>query len=164
MTRIGVMSDSHGRVAPEIFEFFKDVDIILHAGDIGSEEVLQKLREFKKVTAVYGNCDNRYIDAEVKGLLSFRIEQTNILMTHIGGYPKHYDKDIIPYFASCKPDIFICGHSHILRIMYDKDFKFLLVNPGACGHQGFHQVCTLVRFVIDGKEIKDMEVMDFNKF
>lgn len=164
MTKVGVLSDTHGRVAKEVLDFFKDVDIILHAGDIGSIEVLDTLRKEKKLVAVYGNCDNKYLDDEVKGIISFKIENVKLLMTHIGGYPKHYNKDIVPYFVSEKPDIFICGHSHILKIMYDKDWNFLLINPGACGYQGFHLVCTLVRFVIDGKEIKDLEVMDFNKF
>ena len=163
MTKVGVLSDTHGRVAKEVLDFFKDVDIILHAGDIGSTEVLDTLRKEKKLVAVYGNCDNKYLDDEVKGVISFKIEDVKLLMTHIGGYPKH-NKDIVPYFVSEKPDIFICGHSHILKIMYDKDWNFLLINPGACGYQGFHLVCTLVRFVIDGKEIKDLEVMDFNKF
>lgn len=164
MTKIGVMSDSHGRLAEQVFDFFKDVDVILHAGDIGGKEVLDKLRARKKLVAVYGNCDDKYLDDEVKGLVSLKIEQVKILMTHIGGYPKHYNKSVIPYFFSEKPDIFICGHSHILKIMYDKEWNFLLINPGACGYQGFHLVCTLARFVIDGKEIKDMEVMNFDKF
>lgn len=164
MTRIGVMSDSHGIVPKQIYTFFKDVDIILHAGDIGSIEVLKELRQFKKTIAVYGNCDDRYMDDEVKNMLTVKIEDTKILMTHIGGYPKHYEKNLIPIFAAEKPDIFICGHSHILKVMYDEDYSFLLINPGACGHQGFHQVRTLVRFAIDGKQIKDLDVMDFNKF
>ena len=165
MVRVGVMSDSHGRVPQQVYTFFRDVDVILHAGDIGGKEVLETLRTFKKnVIAVYGNCDDKYLDEQVKGLLSFKIEDVNILMTHIGGYPKHYNADIKPYFTQEKPDIFICGHSHILKVIYDKDYNFLLVNPGACGHQGFHQVCTLVRFEIDGKEIKNLDVLDFDKF
>lgn len=164
MVKIGVMSDSHGRVPQQIYSFFKDVDIIIHAGDIGGKHVLDELREFKKVVAVYGNCDDKYLDDEVKGLLSFKIEDVNILLTHIGGYPKHYNKDLIPYFKQEKPDIFICGHSHILKVIYDKDYSFLVVNPGACGHQGFHTVCTLIRFEIDGKEMKNMDVLDFDKF
>lgn len=164
MVKVGVMSDSHGRVPQQIYSFFKDVDIIIHAGDIGGKPVLDELREFKKVVAVYGNCDDKYLDDEVKGLLSFKIEDVNILLTHIGGYPKHYNKDLIPYFKQEKPDIFICGHSHILKVIYDKDYSFLVVNPGSCGHQGFHTVCTLIRFEIDGKEIKNMDVLDFDKF
>ena len=85
-------------------------------------------------------------------------------MTHIGGYPKHYNKDLIPVFREQKPDLFICGHSHILKIVYDDEFNFLVINPGACGKEGFHQKSTLVRFVIDGKQIKDLDVLDFSKF
>ncbi|MCF0210353.1 MAG: metallophosphoesterase family protein [Bacteroidales bacterium] len=165
MVRVGVMSDSHGYVPVQAYSFFENVDVILHAGDIGGENVLEELRDMgKKVIAVYGNCDDRYIDSEVKGLLSFKIEDVSILMTHIGGYPKHYNPDIKPYFKQEKPDIFICGHSHILKVMYDDEYNFLLINPGACGHQGFHQVATLVRFEIDGKDIRNMQVLDFDKF
>ncbi len=164
MTKIGVMSDSHGVVPHQIYDFFKDVDLILHAGDIGSTQVLDSLREFKKVVAVYGNCDDHYMDDDVKGLVSIKVEKVKILMTHIGGYPKHYQSSLIPVFKEEKPNIFICGHSHILRIMYDKQYDFLLINPGACGNQGFHQVCSLVRFVVDQEKIKDCEVMDFDKF
>ncbi len=164
MTKVGVMSDSHGIVPKQIYSFFKDVDVILHAGDIGSIEVIQELRNFKRTVAVYGNCDSKYMDNEIKGLLKIDIEQVKILMTHIGGYPKHYEKSIVPIFKEEKPNIFVCGHSHILRVMYDKDYNFLLINPGACGRQGFHQVGTLVRFVIDQSEIKDLDVMDFDKF
>ncbi|MGP1515381.1 MAG: metallophosphoesterase family protein [Bacteroidales bacterium] len=164
MTKIGVMSDSHGIVPKQIYTFFKDVDIILHAGDLGNQEVLKELRSFKKTVAVYGNCDSKYMDNEVKSLLKIQIEQVKILMTHIGGYPKHYQTNLIPFFKEEKPQIFICGHSHILKVLYDKEFNFLLINPGACGRQGFHQVSTLIRFVIDNNNIKDLDVLDFDKF
>lgn len=164
MTKVGVMSDSHGIVPKQIYSFFKDVDVILHAGDIGSVEVLNELRNFKKTIAVYGNCDDRYMADDVKSLLKVEIEDVKILMTHIGGYPKHYERNLIPIFKEEKPQLFICGHSHILRVLYDKEFNFLLVNPGACGRQGFHQVGTLVRFVIDKEQIKDLDVLDFDKF
>ena len=164
MTKIGVMSDSHGIVPKQIYTFFKDVDIILHAGDLGNQEVLKELRSFKKTVAVYGNCDSKYMDNEVKSLLKIQIEQVKILMTHIGGYPKHYQTNLIPIFKEEKPQIFICGHSHILKVLYDKEFNFLLINPGACGKQGFHQVSTLIRFVIDNNNIKDLDGLDFDKF
>ncbi len=164
MTRIGVMSDSHGVVPQQIYTFFKDVDIILHAGDIGHVEVLNTLRQFKKTVAVYGNCDDRYMADDVKSLMKIEIENVKILMTHIGGYPKRYEKKLEPIFKEEKPNIFICGHSHILKIQYDKEFNFLFINPGACGWQGFHQVGTLVRFVVDKKEVKDLDVLDFDKF
>lgn|SRR5574344_2075513 len=164
MTKIGVMSDSHGLVPKQVYSFFKDVDVILHAGDIGGSDVLNELRLFKKTIAVYGNCDDRYGLEDVSGIQLINIEQVKIMMTHIGGYPKHYNPDMISYFKDNKPNLFICGHSHILKVVYDKDYDFLVINPGACGHQGFHTVRTLVRFEIDGQEIKNLDVMDFDKF
>ena len=98
MTRIGVMSDTHGSVPEQVYTFFNDADIILHAGDLGSVEVLKELRNFKQIVAVYGNCDGKYLDNNLHGLISFDIEEVKILMTHIGGYPKHYNKDLIPVF------------------------------------------------------------------
>lgn len=164
MTKIGVMSDSHGLVPKQVYSFFKDVDVILHAGDIGGSDVLNELRLFKKTIAVYGNCDDRYGLEDVSGIQLINIERVKIMMTHIGGYPKHYNPDMIPYFKENKPNLFICGHSHILKVVYDKDYGFLVINPGACSHQGFHTVRTLVRFEIDGQEIKNLDVMDFDKF
>ena len=164
MTRVGIMSDSHGLVPKQVYTFFKDVDIILHAGDIGGVEVLNELRNFKRTVAVYGNCDSRYMDNDVKSLVKIEIEGVKILMTHIGGRPNHYEKNLIPIFKEQKPNMFVCGHSHILKVAYDKEFSFLYVNPGACGRQGFHQVGTLIRLVIEGKDIKDLDVLDFDKF
>ncbi|HIW87652.1 MAG TPA: YfcE family phosphodiesterase [Candidatus Onthomorpha intestinigallinarum] len=164
MKRIGVMSDSHGRVPKQVYEFFKDTDIILHCGDIGSDEVLEELRLFKPTIAVWGNCDNRYELNDVKEFQIFTLENLRLMMTHIGGYPKHYNPSLIKRFRDEKPDIFLCGHSHILRVMYDRDFDFLLINPGACGKMGIHNKCTLVRLALDKGKAKDLEVMDFSKY
>lgn len=164
MKKIGVMSDTHGFLPEQVFDFFKDVDLILHAGDIGSHEVLDRLRAFKQIVAVYGNCDDKYLDEQVKAMAEIEVEQVKILLTHIGGYPKHYNKNVVPCLAEYKPDIFVCGHSHILKVVYDREFNLLSVNPGACGRQGFHTVSTLLRFQVDGKKIENMEVLNFDKF
>ena len=162
MKRIGVLSDTHGVLAPQVFEFFKDCDELWHAGDIGPG-VLDELRGFKEVRAVWGNCDSFSLHYELEERLFFVCEGLRVLMTHIGGWPGHSPYELRRALELAKPDIFVCGHSHILRVMYDKEYDFLHINPGAAGRQGFHQKSTLVRFVIDG-EPKGLEVMDFPKF
>lgn len=162
MKRIGVLSDTHGIVPPQVYTFFKDCDELWHAGDIGPG-VLDELRSFKPVRAVWGNCDNFSLHYELEERSFFVVEGLRVLMCHIGGYPGHYPYELRRTLELAKPDIFVCGHSHILKVMYDSDYNFLHINPGAAGRQGFHKVGTLVRFVIDG-EPKDLEVLDFPKF
>ena len=164
MKRIGIMSDTHGIVPRQVYDFFKDVDLIIHCGDIGSGDVLDELRLFKPVVAVYGNCDDRYGLDDVKRVQNIEVEGVKIMITHIGGYPKHYDRCIKEELKEAKCDIFCCGHSHILRVMYDEDMDFLLINPGACGRQGIHQKATLIRLTLEAGKAKDLEVMDFNKW
>ena len=161
MKRIGVLSDTHGYVAPQIFDFFKGCDELWHAGDIGPG-VLEELRAWKPVRAVWGNCDSFSLHYELEERAFFELEGLRVLMTHIGGYPGHYPHELQRPLELAKPDIFVCGHSHILRVMYDNDYNFLHINPGAAGRQGFHRVATLVRFVIDGTP-KEMEILDFQK-
>ena len=162
MTRIGVLSDTHGYLDPRVKEHFRDVDEIWHAGDIGSYEVLQTLREFKPTRAVFGNMDGGDVRYSLSEFYRFRVEDINVLMTHIGGWPGHYPYELRRSLELAKPDIFVCGHSHILKVMYDKDYNLLHINPGAAGRQGFHKVGTLVRFTIDGVP-KDLEILDFPK-
>ena len=161
MKRIGVLSDTHGVLAPQVYSFFRDCDELWHAGDIGPG-VLEQLRAFKPVRAVWGNCDNFALHYELPEVDFFTCDGLRVLMTHIGGYPGHYPFELRRHLELSEPDIFVCGHSHILRVMYDKDYNFLHINPGAAGRQGFHRVGTLVRFTID-KEPKDLEIMDFPK-
>lgn len=161
MKRIGVLSDTHGHIAPQVFTFFKECDELWHAGDIGVG-VLERLRDFKPVVAVYGNTDNWDTRLVVPGTQLFVRENHKIIMTHIGGYPGHYEKKLLPLFESEKPDIFVAGHSHILRVMYDKSYNMLHINPGAAGVQGFHKVSTLVRFTLDGHP-KDLEICEYEK-
>jgi len=163
MRKIGVLSDTHGVVARQVFTFFKDVDEIWHAGDMG-RGVLEELQEFKPVQAVYGNMDDYDMRYKVQGTALFKCEEMKVLMTHIGGWPGHYPAAMLEVLKSEKPDIFVCGHSHILKVMWDKDLNLLHINPGAAGHSGFQKVDTLVRFDVDGKEVKNLEIMDFPKF
>ena len=163
MTRIGVLSDTHGLLDKRIFEHFKDVDEIWHAGDIGSFEVLQQLREFKPTRAVFGNMDSGDVRYSLSEFYRFRVEDIQVLMTHIGGYPGHYNPWLIPMFQKEPPDLFVCGHSHILKVMYDKQWNFLTMNPGAAGKQGWQTVQTLLRFTINGKQIEDLEVVELGK-
>ena len=185
MTKIGILSDTHGLLDKRVFEHFKDVDEIWHAGDIGSEDVLRRLREFKPTRAVYGNMDSGDVRYSLPEFYRFRVEEVNVLMTHIGGYPGHYNPWLIPWFrksleakqqmlsdqisnVKCQIsndniDLFVCGHSHILKVQYDHQFKFLTMNPGAAGKQGWQPCQTLLRFAIDGKEIKDLEVIELQR-
>ena len=160
MTRIGLLSDTHGLLDKRVFTHFKDVDEIWHAGDIGSAEVLQALREFKPTRAVFGNMDSGDVRYTLSEFYRFKIEEVNVLMTHIGGYPGRYNPWLIPMFEKEKPDLFVCGHSHILKVQYDHHYRFLTMNPGAAGKQGWQTVQTLLRFAIEGHEIKDLGVIE----
>lgn len=163
MTKIGVLSDTHGLLDKRILEHFKEVDEIWHAGDIGSEEVLRRLREFKPTRAVFGNMDSGDVRYSLSEFYRFRVEDVNVLMTHIGGYPGHYNPWLIPMFRKEPPDLFVCGHSHILKVQYDNQFKFLMMNPGAAGKQGWQPCQTLLRFTIDGAKIDNLEVIELER-
>lgn len=170
MTKIGLLSDTHGLLDPRVLEHFRDVDEIWHAGDIGSMEVLQTLREFKPTRAVYGNMDSGDVRYSLSEFYRFRVEEVNVLMTHIGGYPGKYNPWLLPMFRKSQSDepakhirLFVCGHSHILKVQYDKQWGFLTMNPGAAGKQGWQTVQTLLRFVIDKADIRDLEVIELEK-
>lgn len=163
MTRIGLLSDTHGLLDKRVLEHFKDVDEIWHAGDIGSFELLQTLRQFKPTRAVFGNMDSGDVRYSLSEFYRFRVEDVNVLLTHIGGYPGHYNPWLIPMFRKEPPDLFVCGHSHILKVQYDSQFQFLTMNPGAAGKQGWQPCQTLLRFTIDGHEIKDLEVIELQR-
>lgn len=163
MTRIGVLSDTHGLLDKRVLEHFRDVDEIWHAGDIGSEDVLRRLREFKPTRAVFGNMDSGDVRYSLSEFYRFRVEDVNVLMTHIGGYPGHYNPWLIPMFKKEPPDLFVCGHSHILKVQYDSQFHFLTLNPGAAGKQGWQPCQTLIRFTIDGDKIDNLEVIELER-
>lgn len=160
MKRIGLLSDTHGFLDERIFVHFKDCDEIWHAGDIGGIDVLEKLEQFKPIRAVFGNIDDHKVRAACPEHQYFMLEGHKVWITHIGGFPGHYSPYVRDRIYKDPPDIFICGHSHILKIMPDKKLNLLHINPGACGHHGFHKVRTLVRFALDQKKILDMEVIE----
>ncbi|GHN03111.1 phosphoesterase [Cytophagales bacterium WSM2-2] len=161
---IGLISDTHSLLDLKVFEHFRDVDEIWHAGDIGDPEVANQLEKLKPFRAVFGNIDDKNIQSRFPEDLWFDCEGLKIWMTHIGGAPPNYNPRIKKILKERVPDIFICGHSHILRIKKDPKFNNMLyLNPGAAGNHGFHQIKTLVRFEILNKEIKKMEVIELGK-
>ncbi|MBQ9522412.1 MAG: metallophosphoesterase family protein [Paludibacteraceae bacterium] len=160
MTKIGVLSDTHGLLDKRVFEHFDCCDEIWHAGDIGSNEVLMRLREFRPTRAVYGNMDSGDVRYSLPEFYRFRVEDVNVLMTHIGGYPGHYNPWLIPMFQKETPQLFVCGHSHILKVQYDPIWNMLTMNPGAAGKQGWQKVQTLLRFEIDKEKIQNLEVIE----
>ena len=160
MKKIGLLSDTHAYWDDKFGHYFADCDEIWHAGDIGSEEVLRRLEKIKPVRAVCGNIDGYLLRLECPEKLRFRIEDVDVFMTHIGGYPGKYNPALKSELCADPPKLFVCGHSHILKVMYDKSLNMLCINPGAAGKFGFHQIRTLLRFVIDGNDIKDLEVIE----
>lgn len=160
MKRIGLMSDTHSWWDDRYLTHFNDCDEIWHAGDIGNGIIIDRLEEYCPVRAVCGNIDGRELGLRFGKVLKFSIEECNVMMTHIGGYPGKYDPSVRNDIYKERPGLFISGHSHILKVMYDKTAGCLHINPGAAGRQGWQQVRTLVKFTIDGKEIKDLEVIE----
>ncbi len=156
--KIGVLSDTHAVLHPQIFNFFKPCDEIWHAGDIGNVETLNKLEKFKPLRAVYGNIDGTDIRSKLEEHVLFEARGLHILMIHIGGYPPRYNPYSKELIEQYNPDIFVCGHSHILKVMYDKKHKLLHINPGAAGNYGFHKAITFLRFDIENKRPGNMEV------
>ena len=160
MKKIGLMSDTHGYLDPKIYDYFKNVDEIWHAGDVGDVKVIEDLEKFKPVRGIYGNIDGHEVRSAWPKYQRFACEGMNVLMTHIGGKPYKYSKDAYDELLEVRPNIFVCGHSHILLVQFDQKMQTLWLNPGACGYKGFHKVKTLLRFEIDGKEIKNMEAIE----
>jgi len=160
MRRIGLLSDTHGYLDERILEFLGECDEIWHAGDIGNVETAKKLSALKPLRAVSGNIDNTQLRHDFPERLRFECEEVDVLMVHIGGYPGHYTPEIRKEIISSAPKLFISGHSHILKVIYDKKYELLHINPGAAGVVGFHQIRTLIRFSIDKAVIKDLEVIE----
>jgi putative phosphoesterase len=159
--KIGLLADTHGYLDPALYKYFDVCDEIWHAGDIGNAELADKLAGFKPLRAVYGNIDGGDLRKMYSEDLNFTCEGAKVFMSHIGGKPPNYNKRIRPIIATIKPDIFICGHSHILRVIYDKENELLYLNPGALGRQGFHKVKTALRFDIQEGKARNMEVIEF---
>ena len=163
MTRIGLISDTHGFLDEAVFNHFKDCDEIWHAGDFGDASLAEKLKDFKPLKGVYGNIDGQDTRSNYPEQLVFACESVKVMMRHIGGSPPRYNPETRKEIALHGPQLFISGHSHILKVMYDQQYQCLHMNPGAAGKQGWHKVRTLLRFAIDGKDIKACEVIELGK-
>ncbi len=162
MTSIGLISDTHNYLDDAIFRHFEPCDEIWHAGDIGNLQLADQLAAFKPFKAVYGNIDGADIRRVYPENLRFKCEAVDVWMTHIGGYPGKYHPAIRNEIYTNPPELFICGHSHILKVMFDERIKCLHLNPGAAGKQGWHKVRTLMRFNMDGDRVKDLQVIELN--
>jgi hypothetical protein len=169
MTRIGLLSDTHGWLDEKIFDYFKDCDEVWHAGDFG-EGVAKSLKEWKELKGVFGNIDDQKIRTEFPEYLQWQCEDVNVFMVHIGQpwwkslqNRKQQKPSPLERVWVRSPQLFICGHSHLLKVMYDKKIDCLHINPGAAGRQGWHKVRTIIRFAIDRKEIKNCEVIELGK-
>ena len=160
MKKILLLSDTHGFIDDQILKFVKQADEVWHAGDIGDIKVADAIRTLKPLRAVYGNIDNSVIRTEFPLDNRFIIDKLDVWMTHIGGYPNRYDARVKAKIALDPPNLFISGHSHILKVMNDKKFKLLHLNPGAAGKYGFHQVRTMLRFEINHGQVENLEVIE----
>lgn len=163
MKLIGLLSDTHGYLDERIMFHFENCDEIWHAGDIGSMAVLEQLENCKPVRAVYGNIDDTRIRSAVPETQRFLCEETDVLIKHIGGYPGRYDRSVWNEIHENPPKLFISGHSHILKVIPDNRLNLLHINPGAAGKSGVHKIRTLVRFVIDKTNIRDLEVVEMER-
>ncbi len=163
MTRIGLISDTHGWLDPAVFNYFSNCDEVWHAGDFGSVEVIDQLKQYKPLKGVFGNIDDNGIQQLFPEDNFFTCESVHVYIRHIGGYPGRYAPGVKQKIIQHKAGLFISGHSHILKVMYDDKLQCLHMNPGAAGNQGWHAMRTLLRFSIDGKEIKDCEVIELGK-
>lgn len=163
MTKILLLSDTHGYMDDVILKYVAQADEVWHAGDIGRLSVTDKIQELKPLKGVHGNIDNHVIQKEFPEHARFFCEEVDVWITHIGGYPNRYDRKVKDEIRKNPPQLFICGHSHILKVMHDKKLNLLHMNPGACGKHGFHQVRTMLRFTIDGAKIGDLEVIELGK-
>jgi putative phosphoesterase len=160
MKHIGLLSDTHSWIYPGIYSFFENCDEIWHAGDIGDARTLDSLMQFKPVRAVYGNIDGHEIRIACPEIQVFDCEELKVMIKHIGGYPGKYDRSVKDILDKEKPGLFVSGHSHILKVMYDNKKQLMHMNPGAAGKSGLHKQITCLRFVVEGKDIKDLEILE----
>lgn len=162
MTRIGLISDTHGFLDEKVFEYFKDCDEVWHAGDFGSD-VAMRIKKQKKLRGVFGNIDEQEIRSEFPEQLVFNCENVKVMIRHIGGSPPKYNPETRKELVIHQPQLFISGHSHILKVIYDEKINCLHMNPGAAGKQGWHKARTIIRFAIDGSDIRNCEVVELGK-
>lgn len=163
MKKILLLSDTHSHIDESILKYVSTVDEVWHAGDIGSLKVTETISKLKPLKAVYGNIDNAIIRQEFPEELIFTIDELKVFITHIGGYPKKYSTNIKQKILDIKPNVFICGHSHILKVIYDKELNLLHLNPGAAGVYGLHVIRTMLRFTIQNSTIKNLEIIEIPK-
>lgn len=163
MKKILLLSDTHSHLDDVILKYAAQADEIWHAGDIGQLQVTDALKKIAPLRAVYGNIDDQAARREFPEHLDFYCEQVRVYMTHIGGYPGKYATGVSQRIKEIQPKLFICGHSHILKVMFDKKYQVLHMNPGACGKSGFHSIRTMLRFEIDQSDIKNLEVIELGK-
>jgi putative phosphoesterase len=163
LTKILLLSDTHSYLDDAILKYVREADEVWHAGDIGNLEVTDALRAITRLRAVYGNIDDHKARLEFPLHNQFTCEQVSVWITHIGGYPGKYNPVIRQQIKENPPHLFICGHSHILKVQYDKDLNLLHMNPGACGTHGFHAVRTMLRFEINGNKIQNLEIIELGK-
>ena len=163
MKQIAIISDTHGFFDPKITQFIKDCDEIWHAGDFGYSCEIRKFIKDYHVRGVHGNIDGMEIRKLYPKIAKFKCENIKVLITHIGGYPKKYHQEVEQEIQSYKPNLYICGHSHILKVMYDNNYNLLHINPGAAGKEGFHQMRTIVLLQINGHNISDLRVVELGK-
>lgn len=163
MKKILLISDTHGYIDEKIIKYANQVDEIWHAGDIGDISVTDTLKTIRPLKAVYGNIDDQKIRSEFPLHNRFLCEKVDVWITHIGGYPKKYNPKIIDELRSNPPDLFICGHSHILKVINDKDLNLLHINPGAIGKNGLHNVRTMIQFEINADKIENLSIVEFKR-
>lgn len=163
MKKILLLSDTHSHIDDAVLKYVKQADEVWHGGDIGDLKVTDTIKALKPLRAVYGNIDNAQARLEFPLHNRFICEGVSVWITHIGGYPGKYNPNIKAEMTANPPQLFICGHSHILKVIFDKQHNLLHMNPGACGKSGFHQMRTMLRFVIDGDKIKDLEIIELGK-
>ena len=160
--QVGLLSDTHGFLDEAIFTYFEKCDEVWHAGDFGTD-VLDRLKAFKLIRGVFGNVDGAAIRAELPQDLEWQCESVRVYMTHIGGYPGNYDARAKRELSQRKPDLFVCGHSHIARVMRDPKLKLLHMNPGACGRIGWHEQRTILRFTVEANRVGNVELIELGK-
>jgi hypothetical protein len=160
MRKILLISDTHSYLDDKLLKHIEEADEVWHAGDIGNCELTDTIKKIKPLQAVYGNIDGNELRKEFKKHLIFNCENVKVYITHICGQPTNYLKEVKDILEIEKPKIFICGHSHILKVMYQDKYEVLHLNPGACGNHGFHQIKTALRFVIEDTEIKDLAIIE----
>jgi len=163
MKKILLLSDTHSYIDNQILKFVKQADEVWHAGDIGDLSVTDAIKKLKPLRAVYGNIDDNVARLEFPLDLKFEVENVSVWITHIGGYPNRYKPRIKEEIERNPPKIFICGHSHILKVQFDKKLNLLHLNPGAAGNHGFHNVRTMLRFTLDNTKIENMEIIELAK-